>query len=154
MQIYLVVQGEVCAVLSFRTGSSKCWRIGKTDFHRDLCIQFSRSLSVWVFVVQCSSLCCYLGLFHSGCRTLSLLSFMKFLLAQSCSLSKSLWIVAHLSTLPSSSPHLVSSANLVKIDSIMLFRWLVKIVRSTGPSINHWEALFMTNSTASSALGH
>lgn len=64
-----------------------------------------------------------LGIIALWVQDLPLLRLLQFFLAWSCRLSKALWIVAHLSPLPPSSPHLVSTANSGKTDSITLSSW-------------------------------
>lgn len=64
-----------------------------------------------------------LGIIALWVQDLPLLRLLQFFLAWSCRLSKALWIVAHLSLLPPSSPHLVSTANSGKTDSITLSSW-------------------------------
>ncbi|KAK4827087.1 LOW QUALITY PROTEIN: hypothetical protein QYF61_014189 [Mycteria americana] len=76
----------------------------------------------------------------SSCRTLhlALLNLMRFTQAHFSSLSRSLWMVSHPSDVSTAPLSLMSSANLLRVHSIPLSMSLMKILNSTGPTIDHY----------------
>ncbi|KAK4831129.1 hypothetical protein QYF61_015432, partial [Mycteria americana] len=73
---------------------------------------------------------------------LALLNLMRFTQAQSSSLSKSLWMASPSSSESAAPLSLLSSANLLKVDSIPLSMSLMKILNSTGPNIESLTTTF------------
>ncbi|KAK4826465.1 hypothetical protein QYF61_009192, partial [Mycteria americana] len=72
------------------------------------------------------------------CRTLhlALLNLLRFTQAHFSSLPRSLWMTSHPSGMSTAPLSLVSSANLLKVHLISLSMSLMKILNSTGPTVD------------------
>ncbi|KAK4818489.1 hypothetical protein QYF61_014219 [Mycteria americana] len=91
-------------------------------------------------ITSSSSLYWNRGLPRTRCRTLhlALLNLMRFTQAHFSSLSRSLWMTSRSSSVSTAPLSLVSSANLLRVHSILLSMSLMKILNSTGPTIVHY----------------
>uniref|UniRef100_A0A8C3EYK4 Uncharacterized protein n=1 Tax=Chrysemys picta bellii TaxID=8478 RepID=A0A8C3EYK4_CHRPI len=89
-----------------------------------------------------------MGFFRPNFRTLhlSLLNLIRFLLAQSLNLSRSVWTLSLPSSISTPPRSLVSSANLLRVQSIPSSRSLMKMLNKIGPRTDPWDQhLFSPN---------
>ncbi|KAK4810863.1 hypothetical protein QYF61_008835 [Mycteria americana] len=95
---------------------------------------------VQLFIHQYPSLYWNRGLPQPRCRTLhlALLNLMRFTQAHFSSLPRSLWMTSRPSGVSTAPLSLVSSANLLRVHSISLSMSLMKILNSTGPTVDRY----------------
>jgi len=104
---------------------------------------YTELLPLWVD----PSLCCTPEFCFPQCKTLylSLLNFIRFLLAHSSSLSRSSCRVTYPSKVSSSPLSLLLLANFIRVYLILSSRSLKKILNSTGPNTNPWGTPLVTD---------
>ena len=102
-----------------------------------------------------SALSLYLstGLFLPRCRTLHwpLWNFIRFLCSQLSSLSGSHWMAAQPSSVSTTPPSFVSSANLLRVHSNSSSRSLIKNLNKIGPNTDPWGTPLVTGLQLDSA---
>ena len=126
-------------LFAFWDASACCWHISSFLSKRT----FSPISTGLLSMNFSPNLYTYLGLssFRSNTWHSDLLNPIQFMWAHFPSLSRSLWMASLLSALLS----LVSSANLLKVHSISLCRFLIKVLKTTDPRMDPQGTLLITN---------
>jgi len=126
------------------------WPFGLHANTADSCFSSTRtprfSSAGLLSVSSSPSLYTYLGLLRPKCNTLrlALLNLTRFLCAHFLSKSMFLWMASLSSTVSAAPLIVVSSANLLRVHSILLSMSVIKMLKRSNPSTDPWETPHVT----------